>query len=166
MVRALREQGFTLPVSVDTYDASVAHELVSLGASVVNDVSGGARDPAMLPTVARLGVPAALMHMRGDPSSMQSLASYDDVVGEVRAELGLRLDAARAAGVPRWSLLADPGIGFAKTAEHNLASARAQPSHVADTHRPHDAPTRPPCRHRVATATISLGGTPRLLGTV
>ena len=81
-------------------------------------------DAAMLPTVARLGVPAVLMHMRGEPATMASLATYTDVVAEVRAELRERLRAAEAEGLPRWSLISDPGIGFAKDAGHNLALMR------------------------------------------
>jgi dihydropteroate synthase/2-amino-4-hydroxy-6-hydroxymethyldihydropteridine diphosphokinase len=109
-----------VPISVDTSCAAVAEALVGMGARLVNDVTAGRADHAMLPTLARLGVPAVLMHSRGDPHTMASLARYGDVVGEVKAELGARLDAAAAAGVPKWDLIADPGIGFAKTAEHNL----------------------------------------------
>eukprot|EP00962_Isochrysis_galbana_P061371 scaffold36536_cov146-Isochrysis_galbana.AAC.3 len=109
-----------VPISVDTSCATVAQELVGLGARIVNDVSGGSADPAMLPTLARLGVPVVLMHSRGNPLTMAGLATYGDVVGEVRVELGARLGAAGAAGVPKWDLISDPGIGFAKTGEHNL----------------------------------------------
>lgn len=104
--------------------ALVAEALIGEGAHCVNDVSGGTHDAAMLPTVARLGVPAVLMHMRGEPATMASLAHYTDVVAEVRSELLERLHAAEAAGLPRWSLISDPGIGFAKDADHNLALMR------------------------------------------
>ena len=183
------------PDQVDTNSSVVARELVACGAHCVNDVSGGTHDPQMLPTLAALGVPTVLMHMRGTPDTMASLASYDDVVAEarptspplhplkhptlppfarspgqihplscpsptrtrsfspllaparlpasaaattshvahpssttrraqVRAELLARLHAAEDAGLPRWNVISDPGIGFAKTAPHNLALLR------------------------------------------
>lgn len=122
VVQALRASGqLRVPISIDTNSSVVAREVVACGAHCVNDVSGGVHDPAMLPTLAALGVPAVLMHMRGEPATMASLATYGDVVEEVRAELLERLHAAEAAGLPRWHIISDPGIGFAKTAEHNLA---------------------------------------------
>lgn len=126
VVEGLRAAGCAVPISVDTFWAAVADDLVGRGASIVNDVSGGARDPAMLPALAALGCPGVLMHMRGTPGTMQSLAAYgEDVAGEVAAELAGRLAAAEAAGVRRWSLLSDPGIGFAKDAAQSVAVLRA-----------------------------------------
>lgn len=95
------------------------------GADLVNDVSGGQFDPAMLPTVAALRVPFCLMHMRGTPQSMGQLARYSsDPVRDVAREMQERVAAAEAQGVLRWDLIADPGIGFAKDFEHNLALLR------------------------------------------
>ena len=124
VVSGLIERGLSIPISVDTFSATVAEALVDVGASLVNDVSGGSRDPMMLPTVARLGVPAVLMHMRGTPQTMQSQAVYSDVVAETRRELMESVARAQSAGVPRWDLIGDPGIGFAKTAEHNVELLR------------------------------------------
>ena len=119
VVAGLAEAGVL--VSVDTMRASVARAAVSHGAVLVNDVSGGLADPRMLDTVAELGVPVALMHWRGHAATMQQQATYDDVVDDVRRELGLRLDAAVAAGVDPAKVALDPGLGFAKTADHNWA---------------------------------------------
>ncbi|MCU1621408.1 MAG: dihydropteroate synthase [Frankiales bacterium] len=115
VIEALAQEGVCC--SVDTMRAAVAEAAVTAGATLVNDVSGGLADPAMLPTVAALGVPYVAMHWRGHAADMQSRASYDDVVTEVCAELSQRLDACAAAGVA--DVVVDPGIGFAKTAEHN-----------------------------------------------
>ncbi|KAF2748882.1 folic acid synthesis protein [Sporormia fimetaria CBS 119925] len=114
-----------IAISVDTYRADVAREAINAGADIVNDVSGGLLDPAMLPTVAELGCTVCLMHMRGTPETMNSLASYPDgVVQTVGAELLERVRAAEAAGIRRWRIILDPGIGFAKTQEHNLELLR------------------------------------------
>jgi dihydropteroate synthase len=111
-----------VPISVDTRKATVAKAALDAGASVVNDVSAGTFDDAMLPLVADRGVPIVLMHMRGTPKTMDSLASYDDVVAEVRAELDSRVEAARLAGAS--SIWIDPGLGFAKKAEHSIELLR------------------------------------------
>lgn len=108
-----------VPISIDTRSAAVARDAVAAGASIVNDVSGLAFDPAMRGTVAALGAPAIVMHMRGTPADMTSRTAYADVVEDVFAELGALLDAARAAGIRH--LVADPGIGFAKTPEQGIA---------------------------------------------
>ena len=110
-----------VPVSVDTMRAEVAAAAVAAGAVLVNDVSGGLADPQMLAAVADAEVPYLAMHWRGPSDQMQQLAHYDDVVAEVSAELADRVDAALAAGVRRERLVIDPGLGFAKTAEHNWA---------------------------------------------
>jgi dihydropteroate synthase len=106
-------------LSVDTLKAPVAARAVEAGAAVVNDVSGLAADPAMADTVAKLGVPVVIGHRRGDARTMQSLASYDDVVAEVFDELADRIERARRAGIAADRILVDPGLGFAKTAAHN-----------------------------------------------
>ncbi|MFP5220611.1 MAG: dihydropteroate synthase [Actinomycetes bacterium] len=111
-------------VSIDTTRAGVAAAALDAGAQLVNDVSGGSADAAMLPLVAEAEVPLVVMHRRGDSAGMQQLARYDDVVAEVCAELRERLDAAEAAGVDLQRVLLDPGLGFAKTAEHNWALLR------------------------------------------
>ncbi len=108
-----------VPVSVDTYRASVAEAALTAGASMVNDVSGGLGDPDMGRVVRDAGCPWILMHWRGHSDSMQQLAQYDDVVRDVRAELRRRVDAAVEMGVDAANLVLDPGLGFAKTAEHN-----------------------------------------------
>ncbi|MGB7963700.1 MAG: dihydropteroate synthase [Propionicimonas sp.] len=106
-------------VSVDTMRAAVAARAIEAGAAIVNDVSAGLADPAMLDTVAGLGVGFVAMHWRGHSDVMQSLSDYDDVVGEVVSALAERRDAALAAGVAADNLVLDPGLGFAKTAAHN-----------------------------------------------
>jgi dihydropteroate synthase len=110
-----------IPISVDTYRASVAAAALEAGASVVNDVSGGLGDPQMAAVVKAAGCPWILMHWRGHSADMQRLARYDDVVTDVIAELSARVDAAVAAGVDAERIIIDPGLGFAKTAEHNWA---------------------------------------------
>ncbi|QLQ17149.1 MAG: dihydropteroate synthase [Micropruina sp.] len=106
-------------VSVDTMRAEVARRAVAAGAVLVNDVSGGLADESMLATVAELGVHYVAMHWRGFSDVMTELARYDDVVCEVAAELAARRDAALAAGVAPDRLILDPGLGFAKTEDHN-----------------------------------------------
>ncbi len=106
-------------VSIDTMRAETASEAVAAGAVLVNDVSGGLADSAMLPTVAGLRVPYVAMHWRGPSTEMESLAVYDDVVREVRCELSARLDAAVAAGLDPSHVVLDPGLGFAKQTAHN-----------------------------------------------
>ncbi|MCF7552511.1 dihydropteroate synthase [Pseudonocardia sp. WMMC193] len=122
VIRDLVAEG--VRVSVDTTRASVAEAAVEAGATVVNDVSGGLADPRMAAAVAALRVPWILMHWRGHSDRMQELASYEDVIGEVRHELVERVDAAVMAGVDPGRIILDPGIGFAKTAAHNWALLR------------------------------------------
>lgn len=120
-----------IPTSIDTYRAAVAGAALEAGASVVNDVSGGLGDPDMAAVVRSASCPWILMHWRGHSATMQQLAHYVDVVADVQTELGRRVDAALAAGVDGGSLVIDPGLGFAKTAEHNWALLRALPAFVA-----------------------------------
>ncbi|MFI7542998.1 dihydropteroate synthase [Actinoplanes sp. NPDC049599] len=110
-----------VPLSIDTTRAEVAAAALAAGALVVNDVSGGLADPGMAAVVAESGCPWILMHWRGHSRRMLDLARYDDVVAEVRAELRQRVDDAVAAGVDPGRLILDPGLGFAKQAEHNWA---------------------------------------------
>ncbi len=118
VVSALARQ---VVVSVDTTKAAVARAAVDAGAGIVNDVSAGRFDAQMWPTVAELGVPYVLMHMQGEPRTMQRAPRYDDVVAEVFDTLAEGLAGLRAAGVPEHRVLVDPGIGFGKTVAHNLA---------------------------------------------
>jgi dihydropteroate synthase len=127
VVAALVAEG--AEVSVDTTRAAVAAAAVEAGARLVNDVSGGLADPAMLPFVAGAGVGYVAMHWRGHSTDMQSRAVYDDVVAEVCAELAERRTAALDAGVR--DLVLDPGLGFAKNADHNWALLRRLDALVA-----------------------------------
>ena len=129
-ISALEEQVRVIPVieglagngvtiSVDTMRAETARLAVRAGASIVNDVSGGAADADMFATVAELGCKYTLMHWRGHSADMNSKAIYTDVVSEIIEEVTLQLDEALAAGIKRENIILDPGIGFAKDAEHN-----------------------------------------------
>lgn len=114
--------------SVDTTRAEVAAAALRAGARIVNDVSGGLADPEMAAVVASAGVPWILMHWRGHSADMDALARYDDVVADVRSELLDRVAAAVAAGVDESRIVLDPGLGFAKTADHNWQLLRALPA--------------------------------------
>ena len=122
VVLALSDRG--IHVSIDTMRADVADACVAAGAVIVNDVSGGQADPRMLPWLATATVPFVAMHWRGPSNVMEKLATYDDVVTDVRTELAARLAALSAAGVETDRVVLDPGLGFAKTSEHNWALLR------------------------------------------
>lgn len=107
-------------VSVDTRHAAVMRAAIAAGAGMVNDVSALTHDPAALDVVAEAGVYVCLMHMKGDPRTMQDDPQYDDVCAEVYGYLLSRIDACRAKGIQMNRIIADPGIGFGKTIEHNL----------------------------------------------
>ena len=127
MVEA-QELQHRIAISIDTYRASVARAAVAAGADIINDVSAGALDPAMLETVAELGCTVILMHMRGNPSTMTNKehTSYPNgLIRTISIELDERVRAAEAAGVFRWRMVLDPGIGFAKTGEQNLEILRS-----------------------------------------
>lgn len=148
LIRSIPEARDVL-ISVDTYRASVAEAAAHAGADIINDVSAGTMDPDMLPTVARLGKTVCLMHMRGTPATMSSLNDYsssgsesdgpagaagagltgdgltgDGLIPAIARELLGRVAAAEAAGVRRWRIILDPGLGFAKLGEQNLAILR------------------------------------------
>ncbi|HYZ23040.1 MAG TPA: dihydropteroate synthase [Rhodopila sp.] len=125
VVRALSA---SIPVSVDTRHAATMRAALDAGARIINDVSGLTHDPAAAPLVTERGCPVVLMHMRGTPATMNTHARYQDVIAEVRAELGARVDAALAAGIAPEAIVLDPGIGFAKHAEHSLAILRGLPT--------------------------------------
>jgi dihydropteroate synthase len=119
VVHALAAAG--IPVTIDTTRAAVAISALEAGAVAVNDVSGGLADPGMLFVLADHAVPVVLMHWRGPSREMAARAHYDDVVGEVVDHLAERAEAAQRAGIARERIVLDPGLGFAKTAEHNWA---------------------------------------------
>ncbi|WP_081287878.1 dihydropteroate synthase [Mycobacterium asiaticum] len=130
VIKALAAQHIT--VSIDTMHAQVARAALENGAQLVNDVSGGRADPAMAPLVADARVPWVLMHWRRvSADNPHRVPNYRDVVADVRAELLASVDDAIAAGVDGGKLLIDPGLGFAKTAQHNWALLRALPELVA-----------------------------------
>lgn len=110
----------TLPISVDTTKARVAREALGAGAVIVNDISGLQFDPEMPAVCAETGAAVVCMHIQGTPQTMQDRPHYDDVVGEVAAYFTQRLESLAAAGIAPERIALDPGIGFGKTAEHNL----------------------------------------------
>ena len=129
-VSAEEEQARVLPViaelskhgvkiSIDTMRADTAEKAVQAGAAIINDVSGGLSDPAMFATVKKLGVPYILMHWRGQSKEMNSRAIYKDVVNDVISEINSQIEAAIDAGINKSQIIIDPGLGFAKDAEHN-----------------------------------------------
>ena len=118
-------------ISIDTMRASTAEAAISAGASIINDVSGGLADPLMLQTAARLQVPYIAMHWRGQSKDMNSRAIYTDVVIDVISELQERITAALDAGIDPKNLIIDPGLGFAKEADHNWAIIDAVDDFVA-----------------------------------
>ncbi|HEX4609116.1 MAG TPA: dihydropteroate synthase [Urbifossiella sp.] len=111
----------TVPLSVDTMKASVARRCLDAGAAVINDISGLTADPALPGVVAAAGAGVVVMHMQGTPETMQVNPTYADVVGEVAAFLEARLHALAGAGISPHAVCLDPGIGFGKTLDHNLA---------------------------------------------
>ena len=117
VIAELAKQGAR--ISIDTMRASTAEAAIKAGASIINDVSGGLADPLMLQTAARLGMPYIAMHWRGQSRDMNSKAIYNDVVIDVISELQERITAALDAGIEVGNLIIDPGLGFAKDAEHN-----------------------------------------------
>ena len=118
-IRAIRAE-LSTPISIDTTRAAVAAAALDAGATLVNDISAGRDDPALLPLVADRGVPIILMHMQGTPATMQDNPVYNEVVADVRNFLLDRLTYATTMGINRADVLLDPGIGFGKTVEHNL----------------------------------------------
>jgi dihydropteroate synthase len=169
VIRTLAGEGVAL--SVDTTRAAVAAAALEAGAHVVNDVSGGLADPDMARVAAESGAPWVLMHWRGHSEDMQALAKYEDVVADVRSELLSRVDDALAAGVAESAIVLDPGLGFAKNAEHDWALLRGLDSLLslgfpvlvgASRKRflgrllsEKDGTPRPPDGREVATAAIS-----------
>ncbi len=119
VIRALASQ-LSIPISIDTTKAAVAEQALAAGASIVNDVSAFRMDPEMIALVARAGVPVIVMHMLGSPRTMQVDPIYEDVVGDIRQFLAATIESAVSGGIQRHTVIADPGIGFGKTVDHNL----------------------------------------------
>lgn len=115
-----------IPISIDTRQPEVMRAAVAAGAGLINDVAA-LREPGALAAAAALGVPVVLMHMQGEPGTMQKEPQYSDVVQEVVAFLAGRVAACEAAGIPLQRLLLDPGFGFGKTVAHNIALLRGLP---------------------------------------
>ncbi|KAI1281159.1 Dihydropteroate synthase [Xylaria sp. FL0933] len=127
LIRSMPEAAH-ISISIDTYRAAVAEAAVAAGADIVNDVSAGLLDAAMLPTVARLGCTVCLMHMRGTPATMSRLNEYPDgLIPTLAEELRARVAAAESAGIRRWRIILDPGMGFAKVGDQNLEILRHMP---------------------------------------
>jgi dihydropteroate synthase len=124
VIAALREGGLAAPISIDTRKAPVAAAALEAGASIVNDVSAFDFDPTLGPLVAKAAAPVVLMHAQGVPASMQDDPRYGDVLLDVYDALATRLARAEALGIDRSRIVLDPGIGFGKTLEHNLALLR------------------------------------------
>jgi dihydropteroate synthase len=123
VIRALRAR-ISIPISIDTIKSEVARAALGEGADVINDISALGFDPAMAPLAAKEKVPVVLMHMQGTPRTMQQNPFYENVVEEVKEFLGRRVELALEAGVDAEKILVDPGIGFGKNIEHNLALVR------------------------------------------
>ena len=126
MIERIREK-WSGPVSVDTSRASVAAAAIEAGASIVNDITAFTAEPEIARVTADTGAACVLMHMRGTPATMQNDPSYEDLVGEIALFLRAAVDRAESAGVGPDQIVIDPGIGFGKTTEHNLAILRHLP---------------------------------------
>ncbi|KAI1348177.1 Dihydropteroate synthase [Xylaria sp. FL0043] len=127
LIRSMPEAAH-ISISIDTYRAAVAEAAVAAGADIVNDVSAGLLDAEMLLTVARLGCTVCLMHMRGTPATMSRLNEYPDgLIPTLAKELRARVAAAESAGIRRWRIILDPGMGFAKVGDQNLEILRHMP---------------------------------------
>ena len=135
VLNALRGR-LRVPISVDTYKSDVARAAIGAGASLVNDVSGLDRDPALARVVADTGAALVLMHSRGRPKTMYAEASYGDVAAAVAAELQDSIRRAAAQGVPRDRVIVDPGVGFAKRAAHSYGVLARLPDLAAALDRP------------------------------
>jgi len=115
------------PISVDTTKAAVARRALDAGAAMINDIAALRFDPDLASVAAEFGVPVILMHMRGEPRTMQVTPHYDELVADIRGFLGQAASDAERQGIPRARLIVDPGIGFGKTLEHNLQLIRRLP---------------------------------------
>ncbi|KAI8355198.1 Dihydropteroate synthase-like protein [Mortierella sp. GBAus27b] len=139
VIQLLRARGFDTPISVDTYRASVADKAIEAGADLINDISAGERDPAMYSVMAKWNVPVCLMHMRGDSKTMMTKTDYgadSNLMREISKELNRSAQKAIAAGVHRWNIIVDPGIGFAKNSDQSLQILRRLPEMIEDSGSP------------------------------
>jgi dihydropteroate synthase len=125
-----------VPLSVDTYKAEVARAAIDAGAVIVNDISGLRFDPALASVAAERGAALVLTHMRGGPATMYAEAAYEDLIGEITAELGAAVASAIAAGVPLERIILDPGVGFAKRPSHSYGVLARLPELASGLGRP------------------------------
>ena len=161
LIERLVEQHPAVPVSIDTRKADVAARALDAGATIVNDVSGGS-DPKMFDVVREREAAVVLMHMRGDPKTMQEAPRYDDVVGEVHEYLRQRIEAAELAGIDPERIAVDPGIGFGKDLDQNLELMRGVGA-LLDLGRP---VLVGPSRKRFIGAILDLPEDERVEGTI
>ncbi|MBI5379455.1 MAG: dihydropteroate synthase [Nitrospirae bacterium] len=160
VIRSLSRQ-IPIPLSIDTTKAAVAEEALAAGAALINDISGLRFDPALAAVAARREVPLILMHSRGTPRTMQQAPHYDHLLEEIARELREAMAKATASGVPEDRILADPGLGFAKTADHNLQILRELPRLQSLLGRPLViGPSRKSFLGAVLSSTSALGGQP------
>lgn len=122
VIKAIRSQKEldNVPISIDTFYSQVAKAAIEAGADMINDISGGSFDKDMFATASQLCVPIVIMHMRGTPQTMNNFTDYKDLITDICSSLCLKAKEAQQQGVMKWNCIIDPGIGFAKTAEHNL----------------------------------------------
>ncbi|KAG0235486.1 trifunctional dihydropteroate synthetase [Actinomortierella wolfii] len=135
VIQLLRARGFDAPISVDTFRANVADKAMEAGADLINDVTAGRRDPAMYSVMAKWNVPVCMMHMRGDSKTMMAQTDYgveNDVLTQLGKELARSVQKALDAGVHRWNIIVDPGIGFAKDSAQNLQVLRRLPELIRE----------------------------------
>ena len=125
VIRELSKR-ISIPMSIDTTDASVAKEAIEAGASIVNDTGAMRLDPDMASTVSKYNVPVVLMHMKGIPENMQKMACYDNLLEEIKTFFSDIIDFAEAKGIDRSKIIIDPGIGFGKTFDHNIQILKNQ----------------------------------------
>ncbi|MDJ0898563.1 MAG: dihydropteroate synthase [Xenococcus sp. MO_188.B8] len=123
IIKAIRQQ-FSIPISIDTTRAKIAQKAIAAGADLINDISGGTFDKEMLTLAGQVDVPIILMHMRGNPQTMQQMTDYQDVVTDITEFLNCQIQKAIACGVNSSKIIIDPGIGFAKTPEQNIELLR------------------------------------------
>ncbi|WP_069791213.1 dihydropteroate synthase [Cyanobacterium sp. IPPAS B-1200] len=119
VIKAIREKT-DIPISIDTTRAEVAQRAIASGADIINDISGATFDPDMLDTVARLQVPIILMHIRGNPQTMQTMTDYQDLIGEIEEFFLDRIAQCVQKGITKSNIIIDPGIGFAKNYQQNI----------------------------------------------
>ena len=126
VIEGIRQHRATeqIPISIDTTKSAVARAAIAAGADIINDVSGGQYDSQMLATVAQLGVPYILMHLRGTPTTMTQMTDYNDVVAEILGYFETQIDRAVTCGIDRSQIMIDPGIGFAKTYQQSIELIR------------------------------------------